>query len=366
MLSNFICSICHNSYIPSTFSTIPTCSTKCTARHIGDKLIEKNNKIKNEKIIEYNKNPTYCLYCKNTMPFEKRKNKFCNASHAAYYNNNQKINPKKETSISKPIITDETLYPTRFKIRIKRVATYLNKSEKLITYGDVKNFKEYLESLLHIDNLSPREIVNKLNIKCGNPSDFMKQLHIKLKSPKDAQILRKSKNKKPRIPYSDEKKEYRYHCRFIFDPFLYPKIINYDLLFLHKFYHPQYNKNGLNLDHMISLSYGWENKISPDMISHPANCAVLFASDNFRKNSGCSISLEELKERILMWNSSNDSSFIISKSTKSKEHRKKISNAIMNLRCYTNGSHNIKQHKDLIPPAGYKLGMTKKKRIKLI
>lgn len=47
--------------------------------------------------------------------------------------------------------------------------------------------------------------------------------------------------------------------------------------------------------------------------------------------------------------------------TKKDEHKAKISLAISNLVCYTDGKINIKQHKDLPPPKGFKRGMTRKK-----
>jgi len=48
---------------------------------------------------------------------------------------------------------------------------------------------------------------------------------------------------------------------------------------------------------------------------------------------------------------------------KSSAHKEKISNAISNQVCYTDGTINIKQHKDLPPPNGFKRGMTRKKNM---
>lgn len=45
--------------------------------------------------------------------------------------------------------------------------------------------------------------------------------------------------------------------------------------------------------------------------------------------------------------------------TKTKEHKSKISNAISNQVCYTNGYINKKQHKDHPAPVGFWKGMTR-------
>lgn len=36
---------------------------------------------------QYEKNPKFCLYCKEKMPFEKRRNDFCGSTCSATYNN---------------------------------------------------------------------------------------------------------------------------------------------------------------------------------------------------------------------------------------------------------------------------------------
>ena len=58
------------------------------------------------------------------------------------------------------------------------------------------------------------------------------------------------------------------------------------------------NLNGISRDHMISLKEGFRSGISPDLISHPANCQLLQHFINNRKNTNSSLTLEELKERI--------------------------------------------------------------------
>ena len=53
---------------------------------------------------------------------------------------------------------------------------------------------------------------------------------------------------------------------------------------------------------MISVRYGFDNKIDPAIISHPANCQLLRQGDNASKGSANSIKIEDLLERIKTWN----------------------------------------------------------------
>ena len=52
---------------------------------------------------------------------------------------------------------------------------------------------------------------------------------------------------------------------------------------------------------MISRNYGWLNNIPPEVIAHPANCEMIIQSNNTSKGTKCSITLEELYERIEHW-----------------------------------------------------------------
>ena len=52
---------------------------------------------------------------------------------------------------------------------------------------------------------------------------------------------------------------------------------------------------------MISIKYGFENKIDPMIISHPANCNLILQKENSRKNKKISLSLPELLIKINQW-----------------------------------------------------------------
>ena len=61
------------------------------------------------------------------------------------------------------------------------------------------------------------------------------------------------------------------------------------------------NLNGVSRDHMVSVKFGYENKIDPSIISHPANCKLMRHNDNVSKYTDCQITIEELLERIKNW-----------------------------------------------------------------
>lgn len=52
---------------------------------------------------------------------------------------------------------------------------------------------------------------------------------------------------------------------------------------------------------MISIQYGWENNIPAEHISHPANCCLMLSNDNIKKGKNCSITYEQLLEKIKNW-----------------------------------------------------------------
>ena len=58
------------------------------------------------------------------------------------------------------------------------------------------------------------------------------------------------------------------------------------------------NPNGVSRDHKVSIKYGFENKIDPEIISHPANCELILQKENSKKNSKNSLTLQELLDRI--------------------------------------------------------------------
>jgi len=56
--------------------------------------------------------------------------------------------------------------------------------------------------------------------------------------------------------------------------------------------------NTYHLDHKISILYGFLNNIDPKIIGHKCNLEILYYKDNLSKGSKCSLTLDELLNRI--------------------------------------------------------------------
>lgn len=96
-------------------------------------------------------------------------------------------------------------------------------------------------------------------------------------------------------------KHYRPQCEFRFNVYDYED--NFDLTLVNEFgwYSPT-NKNnnlsGVSRDHIYSVRDGFLNKISPEIIRHPANCKLMLHTENSSKNNKSNITIVELLERI--------------------------------------------------------------------
>ena len=99
-----------------------------------------------------------------------------------------------------------------------------------------------------------------------------------------------------------EKELYYLKSEFKFKEEDFKKVKGYELIEQYGMYHSINNQSGVSRDHMISRNYGWLNNIPPEVIAHPANCEMIIQSNNASKGTKCSITLEELQERIKHWN----------------------------------------------------------------
>jgi hypothetical protein len=99
-------------------------------------------------------------------------------------------------------------------------------------------------------------------------------------------------------------KRYRQLCEFKFSLNDYPDKFDFGLIEEYGWYKAKNrgdNSNGVSRDHMYSVSEGFENNIDPYYISHPANCRLMRQNENSSKKNKCSITLEELKNRVNNW-----------------------------------------------------------------
>lgn len=107
--------------------------------------------------------------------------------------------------------------------------------------------------------------------------------------------------------YVETGRQYRYQCRFMFSISKYPEWFSYasNMIKTYGWYAAKNrgdNPTGCSRDHMVSVAYGFENGIDPKIISHPANCEIIPFQKNARKRTDCSITIDELMERIRLFN----------------------------------------------------------------
>ena len=99
----------------------------------------------------------------------------------------------------------------------------------------------------------------------------------------------------------DEKELYYLKCAFRFGFDDLKRVEGFDLIQKYGMYSVPDNLDGVARDHMVSRYYGWTHNIPPEVISHPANCRIIKQRENSSKGKDCSITVEELYERIKNW-----------------------------------------------------------------
>jgi hypothetical protein len=102
----------------------------------------------------------------------------------------------------------------------------------------------------------------------------------------------------------NEKQNYKIACQFRFNVYNYIDRFDLHLIVQYGWYSAANrgnNQNGVQRDHMYSISDGFKNNIDPFIISHPANCRLVHNFENQRKRSKSSILLEDLIQRIKNW-----------------------------------------------------------------
>jgi len=158
--------------------------------------------------------------------------------------------------------------------------------------------------------VSPRQKLHKIKnrkIICGNTTNNIKYLEIKYRKCRCC-----NKNKfilKHKIICEtcsiDYYKIYRPLCKFNFNISKYKDEFDFNLVNKYGWYSPTNKKNNLNgvsKDHIYSVKDGFLNKIDYNIIKHPANCALMKHTDNNLKNSQSLITIDELLQKIEIWN----------------------------------------------------------------
>lgn len=99
--------------------------------------------------------------------------------------------------------------------------------------------------------------------------------------------------------------QYSIMCKFNFTVYDYPHWFDLSLIKTHGWYKAKNrgdNLTGISRDHMFSVKEGFRIGVDAKLISHPANCQLMPHSLNSTKHTKCSITYEELIERINNFN----------------------------------------------------------------
>jgi len=110
---------------------------------------------------------------------------------------------------------------------------------------------------------------------------------------------------RPKEASANSLKEFRLLCAFRFNVYDYPNEFPIDLICEYGWYSASNRGNnlkGISRDHMISVKYAYNHGIDPNLISHPANCKLMIHNENVSKYSKCSLSIDELIQKVNDWN----------------------------------------------------------------
>ena len=231
-------SICQ--YCSKTFNVSPGSYGKFCSLSCGTSFKNKMNLAKAKD--SYNLNPNKCKCCLKGIDYEKRKNKYCSISCASTVTNSvsrkRGPNPKEKLPYSK----------IKFILCSHTNQYYSNKNPN----GTTRRCSPYIKTL---------------------------------------------------------KEKYYAAARFKFNVYHYPEEFDMTLIDTNGWYtcpglkrkgQPK-NVLGVSRDHIISVSYGFTNNIDPSIISHPANCRIILHSENKKKSTKCDLTIDQLLERIAVW-----------------------------------------------------------------
>lgn len=230
------------------------CSLKCRNIYVNLNLRDytKNGKALSKEA-DYLKNPKNCKRCGEIIPYKKRANNYCGHSCSATVSN---------------LSRDKSVY-------IKQSETM-----KRLEYTPTDSHMLYLKH--------PNKCTH-----CNSDLPFNKRRY-KFCSQQCRSLCSRD----------DSLQSYRLQCKFNFNLSDYPSEFNFNLVKEHGWYSAKNKGNnlyGVSRDHMYSVRMGFDNNINPKIISHPANCRLMLHSENVSKGTDCTITYDELLDRIKKW-----------------------------------------------------------------
>lgn len=229
-------------------------------------------KTRQSKIEEYNNNPKRCKQCNITLDYSIKRNMFCSSSCSATYTNEQR-------KANGWVMSKESREKTRFSISAYRKAN--PHLPQVIT-----PFVKYCEHC-HSEFIT----------KCKSRR-FCSTFCAKTWASKKARSI------------WPELKKYRAECSFKFNLKDFPEEFNFSIIEEFGWYSAKNRGNnlrGVSRDHMISVRWGFDNNIDSNIISHPANCNLIQHNENSSKGPSCSITLDDLLNKIVLWESKYNS-----------------------------------------------------------
>lgn len=200
-----------------------------------------------------------CCFCGKEISYEKRKNKFCSSNCSASHNNKNRVGEKRVFS----------------EKAIKNITAANNKRYNVSEYYNSPNYCKECKVILKFGQRS--------NIFCG----------INCKKAFDSKNM-------------TEFNKYKSKCSFTFNLKNFPNEFNFTLINQFGWYSAKNRGNnlkGVSRDHMLSIMEGFSQNIDSKIISHPANCELMIHSNNSKKWKNSSITIEELKNKIIQWDS---------------------------------------------------------------
>ena len=231
----------------------------------------------------YDKDPKFCLNCRSQISYEQRINKFCSKSCSCSFNNTKR-KPRTSESKNKTSRSVKSTIEQKISFKLNQIRNEVKSKRRKLRFI-LKNVKSTLKRIRKKEN---NVRIEKKRICKFCFCSFLSR--------------RKSICDNCRILYH---RLYVTECRFRFSlkeySFLFPKE-DFDLLSLYGMYKPKNkgdNLKGVSRDHMFSVREGYKLKIEPELMKHPANCKLMLHCENVSKYSRCSITLDELFNKIL-------------------------------------------------------------------
>ncbi len=161
---------------------------------------------------------------------------------------------------------------------------------------------------LYDSGMSQRDIQGKFGLAFKT---FQKAKRLGLFAPRDLSAACKVRASLKPSDYTEARKNrselvnYRADCSFKFNVFDFPDEFDLTLVEQHGWYKATNRGNnltGVSRDHIVSVRYGFDNRIAPSIIAHPANCQLLQHGTNVSKGKKCDLTIEELFVKISNWN----------------------------------------------------------------